>query len=312
MELVSSPASSRIVTMGEGMIEISGGLGASGRVGHGGDVLNVSIALARLGHRPAFLTALGSDQWSADLMAAWQEEGIDTSLIARHPQRVPGLYGVTVDSTGERSFTYWRQASAARDLFALPETQTLLDEAGEADLLFLSGITLSLYDADGRAAILALAKGLRARGGDVVFDGNYRRRGWQDVAEARAAFDALAPAVSIALPTCEDETVVYGDTTPEAIAARWHAAGAREVVVKLGADGAYVAAAGDAFIVPTQAIRPIDTTGAGDAFDAGYISARLKGADPHAAALVGHRLAGITIRHPGAIPPRAAIVEGMT
>ncbi len=298
----------RIVTFGEGMIEISGSLGASGRIAYGGDVLNVTVALARLGLAPAFLTALGRDGWSDELLALWAGEGIDNSLIARHPERIPGLYGIHLDAEGERSFTYWRDRSAARALLDLPEAGALLARAGEADLLFLSGITLSLYDDAGRARIAALAAAVRARGGDVAFDGNYRPRGWANPAAARAAYAALAPHVSIALPTREDEAAVFGDSTPQAIAARWHAAGAREVVVKLGAEGAHVSAASEAWTVPTEAIRPIDTSGAGDAFDAAYLAARLRGADPLAAARAGHRLAGLTILHPGAIPPRAAVI----
>lgn len=297
----------KIVTFGEGMIEISGGIGAGGRVSFAGDVLNVSVGLARLGYRPAFLTALGRESWSDDLIAAWAAEGLDISLIARHPTRAPGLYGVTVDETGERTFTYWRDQSAARDLLAMPEAEALLAEAAQADLLFLSGITLSLYDEAGRAKIVALAQAVRARGGDVAFDGNYRPRGWPSAEAARAAFEALAPHISIALPTREDETAVFGDIDPHAIAARWRAAGVREVVVKMGPDGALVSTGDDLFEVPTEVVRPVDTSGAGDAFDAGYLAARLGGATPQDAARDGHRIAGITIHHPGAIPPREAI-----
>lgn len=306
MELVSHGAHPRIVAIGEGMIEIRGGIGPDGRIGHAGDVLNVAVGLARAGLAPALLTAVGRDAWSDALVAAWAEEGVDVSLVARHPDRVAGLYGVTVDAAGERSFTYWRERSAARDLFALPEADALMAAAAAADLLFLSGITLSLYDPAGRARIAAAAAAVRARGGAVAFDGNYRARGWPDAGAARAAFAAFAPHVTIALPTIDDEAAVFGTDDPAAIAARWHAAGAAEVAVKLGAEGAYVSGAGAAAHVPTVAVAPVDTSGAGDAFDAGYLAARLAGRPPAAAAGEGHRLAAIAIRHPGAIPPREA------
>lgn len=299
----------RIVTVGEGMIEIAGGLGPEGRIATAGDVLNVTVALARLGHRPALLTALGRDAWSDALLRAWAGEGVDVSLVARHPERVPGLYGVTLDAHGERSFTYWRSESAARDLFALPEIDALLAQAAQADLLFLSGITLSLYDDAGRARLVSLAADVRARGGHVAFDGNYRPRGWQRAEAAAAAFDAFAPHVSVALPTRDDEAAVHGEDDPYRIAERWHALGTPEVVVKLGAEGALVSHPGGSQIVPTVAQRPVDTSGAGDAFGAAYLAARLSGADPATAAARGHALAGITIRHPGAIPPRDAVAD---
>jgi 2-dehydro-3-deoxygluconokinase len=101
--------------------------------------------------------------------------------------------------------------------------------------------------------------------------------------------------------------MLHGEETPEAVARRWHDAGASEVVVKLGADGAFVSTGTETALVPTTAIAPVDTSGAGDAFDAGYLAARLAGQSPADAARFGHRLAGETIRHPGAIPPRAAV-----
>jgi 2-dehydro-3-deoxygluconokinase len=301
-------AAPRIVAIGEGMIELAGGLGSRARLGHGGDVLNVAIALARLGFPPAFVTALGRDPWSDELAGLWRDEGLDTSLIARHPDRGPGLYGITLDAAGERSFTYWRDRSAARDLFALPEADALMARAAQADLLFLSGITLSLFDDAGRDRIGATAAAVRARGGIVAFDANYRPRGWTDAATARAAYARFAPQVTLALPTAEDEAAMHDERfTPAAIADRWHRLGATDVVVKLGAMGALVSTPAGATLVPTERIAPVDTSGAGDAFDAGYLAGRLSGRSPVEAARLGHRVAGSTIAHPGAIPPRNAI-----
>jgi len=160
-----------IVTFGEGMIEISGHIGATGRITYGGDVLNMTIALARLGHTPAFVTALGQDAWSDELLAAWAGERLDVSLIGRHRSRLPGLYGIRTDEKGERSFTYWRDQSAARGFFTLPQAGVLLNQAADADVLFLSGITLSLYDNVERGKIAAIADRIKMRGGMVVFDG---------------------------------------------------------------------------------------------------------------------------------------------
>ena len=288
------------------MIEISGRIGAPGRIAYGGDVVNVAVGLARLGQRPALLTALGTDPWSEQLVAAWLDERIDLDLVARHPEKLPGLYGIQTDELGERTFTYWRENSAVRDLFALPEAERLMAAAARADLLFLSGITLALYDDEQRARIAQAAKAVRARGGIVAFDGNYRPRLWPDASAARTAYETFAPYVTLALPTASDEKMLRGyEETPEAIARRWHDLGANEVVVKLGAAGAYTSERhGDAHFVPAEKITPVDTSGAGDAFDAAYLTARLAGAPSHVAAAIGHGLAKTTIMHVGAIPPR--------
>jgi 2-dehydro-3-deoxygluconokinase len=300
----------KIVTFGEGMIEISGHIGATGTIAYGGDVLNMTVALSRLGHRPAFMTALGNDAWSGELLDSWDAEGVDCSLVARHPSRLPGLYAIRLDDRGERSFTYWRDHSAVRDFFALPAVETLEERAADADLLFLSGITLSLFDSVGRQRIADLADRVRARGGIVAFDGNYRPRGWESPRAAESAFLDFAAHATMVLPTADDEALIYGrQQSPEAIADRWHRQGVAEVVVKLGADGAFVSAEGVRALVPTTPVKPVDTSGAGDAFDAGYLGVRLIGHGPVAAAQFGHRLAGETVKHKGAIPSRHAVIH---
>jgi 2-dehydro-3-deoxygluconokinase len=307
VELVSGP---RIIAFGEGMIEVAGGFGA-GLLGYGGDVLNVAIALARMGLEPAFLTTVGTDAWSDELVAAWASEGVDTTLIARHPTRHPGLYAIRTDCDGERTFTYWRESSAARAFFALPEAESLLERAAAADLLYISGITLSIYDRPERLRIGRMARSVRARGGVVAFDSNYRPRGWASRQAALDAFAEFAPCVDIALPTEADEQLLFGgEEDARSITARWHSAGAREVVVKLGAGGADVSCEGCMLHVPVETtITPLDTTGAGDAFNAGYIAARLAPCAAPEAARFAHSLAGITIRYRGALPPRDAVTH---
>jgi len=274
------------------------------RMGYGGDTLNTAIHLARAGHDVAYLTAIGSDALSATLTPQWADEGLDVSLVLEHPQRNTGLYAITTDAAGERSFTYWRDTSAARDLFALPAIDAALEQASTADLIGFSLITLAILPPEGRSRLLAIAQQVRRRGGQVAFDGNYRPRLWTDPAEARAARDAAIACASIGLPTLEDETALSGETTGDAVAAHWQGLGCAETVVKAGAAGCRLP--DGAISAPPQVLSPLDTSGAGDAFNAGYLGARLAGAAPDAAAREGHDRAAWTIMRPGAIPPREA------
>ncbi|HEX7851868.1 MAG TPA: sugar kinase [Sphingomonas sp.] len=293
----------RIVLAGEGMIELSRGDGGEWRLGYGGDTLNTAIHLARHGEQVAYLTALGDDPFSADLRAEWSGEGIDPALVLTDPSRNPGLYAITTDSAGERTFSYWRNDSAARQTFALPGIEAALAKTERADLLGFSLISLAILPPEGRAVLLGLARRMRAAGKAVAFDGNYRPRLWADAGSARAARDEAIACCTIGLPTLEDEALIGDDGTPEEIAARWQAAGAAEVVVKLGPDGCLVA--GERVLPPAR-LAPRDTSGAGDAFNAGYLHARLAGAAPPEAAMAGHRLAGWVVMRPGAVPPRDA------
>ena len=287
----------RIVFIGEAMIELSRD-GESWRMGYGGDTLNTAIHLARLGHDVAYLTALGCDPMSFELKEKWAAEGLDTSLVLDHPTRNSGLYSISTDATGERSFSYWRDTSAARDMFSLSGIESALGEAAKADLIGYLLITLAILPDTARACLL----GINAR---LAFDGNYRARLWPSGAAAAAVRDAAVARSSIGLPTLEDEQQILGERTAETVANHWQSLGCEETIVKLGIKGCRLP--NGMVIAPPQVLQPVDTSGAGDAFNAGYLHARLEGSTIQEAAIEGHKLAGWVIMRSGAIPPRGSL-----
>lgn len=298
----------RIAAIGECMLELrSSGFGAA-RFGFGGDTLNCALYLARLGVAVDYVTLLGDDPYSADMLAAWEGEGVGTRRVGRLPGRLPGLYAIETDDRGERSFSYWRDRAPARELFTHPDAQPLIDALPEYALLMLSGISLSLYGEEGRARLHDALDRARAAGAKVAFDTNLRPRGWPGLEVARAAYEALGGRVDIVLSGVEDEALLYGEEPADAIVARWRDAGAAEVVVKRGGDDCLVwERGGGVRRVPTTKVeRVVDTTAAGDSFCAGYLAARRAGRGIEDAARLGHRLAGIVIGHPGAIVPAEA------
>jgi 2-dehydro-3-deoxygluconokinase len=235
-------------------------------------------------------------------------------MVLTDASRLPGLYAIRNDADGERHFYYWRERSAARRLFTLPGIDAALARARGAAWLFLSGITLSIFTPSERDRLRQTAAAVRAGGGRVVFDPNYRPTLWADAAQAREAFAAIAPTVSLALPTFADEAALYGDGGPLQSVARWRGLGATEVIVKLGAQGCLIAAGAEApAMAPAAAVTPIDTTGAGDAFNAAYLAGRIAGLAPAAAARGANRLAGEVIQQRGAIlaPERMTILGNL-
>lgn len=297
-------ASSAVITVvGEAMLELSRGTGDSWNLRYGGDVINTAVHLARSGNRVRLASALGTDPMSAELRAQWQAEGVDTSLVLASTDRLPGLYAIETDPSGERSFHYWRSEAAARRMFALPDSAAMIEQAAASDLLYFSLITLAILPDEGRDLLLDLCKTVRARGGKVAFDGNYRARLWSDVATARHWRDRAIKVSDMGLPTLADEVEMGEADSPADAAARWGAGDGREVIVKLGGEGCLV----DGMIIPVpQMVDVIDSSGAGDAFNGGYLNARLSGAAPQQAALAGHALAGWNIGRRGAIPARDA------
>ncbi|MFS8036021.1 sugar kinase [Xanthobacter sp. AM11] len=300
---------SRVVCVGEVMVELA--RGSDGRFGlaFGGDTFNTAVYLARAGVDVAYATALGDDAFSDDILALGTAEGVDMSLVPRARGRVPGLYLITTDAGGERSFHYWRDTAPARALFELDGWQQVAAELVAARAVYFSGITLSLYTNTGLGRFLATLELAGSEGGAWrVFDGNFRPRGWGgELERARTVFAEALKRSSMALPTFEDEAALWGDASPAATIARITTFGVNEVVVKNGAGGALIHADGRTVEVPVERqVAPLDTTGAGDSFNAGYLAARLSGAPPEEAALAGHRLAAEVIMHRGAIIPRAA------
>lgn len=300
----------QVACIGECMIELSQLDLDSGRahVGFAGDTLNTAVYLARLRQGVSYLTNLGTDAFSSRMLAMFAEEGIDCGLIGRHEARLPGIYSIEVDAAGERSFRYWREASAARTLFG--GIGPSLDDLARFKVIYLSGITLAILPAEVRADLTRRLQALRGAGHQIVFDSNYRPRLWPDKATAKAAFDAMWASCSLALPSFDDEEKLCPGTSLDQVMDRIAGLGVAEIVLKNGAAGPLIRADGrqvqTAFF---RAQKVVDTTGAGDSFNAGYLAARLNGAGAEVAAAAGHRLACQVIAHPGAVIPRSAMPD---
>jgi len=297
----------RIACIGECMIELSAAGERAMRLAYAGDVCNTAVALARLARGEdvvvQFVTRVGDERHSEAMIAEWGEEGIDTALVDRVPGRAPGLYLIDLDEHGERSFTYYRSESAARQLLADDDhAATLRAGLDGADWVHLSAITLSILGEGAHERLLALLDDLRPGGTRVSLDTNYRPRGWPSAGDARRRIGDVLARCDLALPTLDDERALFGDRHLDGCMDRLRAGGVPEVAVKLGPAGACVAWDGATERVPAlDGVRVVDSTGAGDAFDAGYLHARLTGQDPPAAAAAGNALAAQTLGHPGAI-----------
>ncbi|PSK86362.1 2-keto-3-deoxygluconate kinase [Limimaricola soesokkakensis] len=293
----------QLLAIGECMIEMSGGQDGCWRMGFAGDTLN-TLWYARAGLDPAegpvgYFTALGTDGFSDRIVAFLDKAGIATGAIRRIPDRRPGLYMIE-QRDGDRAFTYWRDTSAAR---ALADDEAVLRTAmRDARMIYLSGITLAILPAEGRARLLDALRAAREGGARIAFDPNIRPALWSDEAGMRDAITAAAAISDIALPSFDDEARWFGDADPAACARRYAAAGAGEVAVKDGAGPVTLLSEGETTVMPVPpAVKVVDATGAGDSFNGGYLAARLNGASPVEAARAGTVMAARVIAAHGAI-----------
>jgi 2-dehydro-3-deoxygluconokinase len=274
----------------------------------GGDTLNTALYLARLGVPTDYVTALGDDPFSDGMMAAWAAEGIGTGLVARVPGRLPGLYLIRTEPGGERHFFHWRDSAPVRQLFELPQTEAIEAALCRAPLVYYSGITLSLFDGRSRARLFAALARARSEGARIVFDTNFRARGWPDREAARQAFSEAVRSSDVVLASTEDWAPLFGARDADGTVARLRDAGVSEMVVKLDRPCCRVIADGvDELLAAEPVADVLDTTAAGDSFAAAYLAARLAGRDPPASVRAGHALAGIVVRHRGAIIPASAM-----
>ena len=306
--MIVFPPSTRVACLGECMIELRERPDGLLSRAFGGDTLNTAVYLARLGAAVDYLTALGADAFSDAMIAAWAAEGVGTDSVLRVPGRLPGLYLIQTDARGERRFSHWRDAAPVRDLFRLPEFDRVEAALGGYGLLYLSGITLSLFGKADQARLFALLDRLRAAGGRVAFDTNFRPRGWPDRVAALAAYAAIVARSDILFVSAEDVALLTGAEALDERALRdWLGeAATREVVLRFAHLDCRVLVDGATVAVPCHpAETVVDTTAAGDSFAAAYLAARLRGEPPAAAAAAGHALAHVVIQHAGAIIPKA-------
>lgn len=299
-------------SIGECMVELAPTDNGFYRQGFAGDTLNTAWYVRGLtqgsGRKVRYVSAVGTDGLSETMLGFLSDAGIDTGSVARIDDRTVGLYLITLVGA-ERSFTYWRQNSAARRLASDRERlRTALDGVGTA---YLSGITLAILEPEDRVRLLSVLSAFRNSGGDVVFDPNIRPRLWSDrEIMAKVTTDGYRSA-TIALPTFPDEADLYGDASPRDTADRIAGLGVGEIVVKNGPEPVLLRVAGkpDAAVPALTEIQPIDTTGAGDSFNGGYIAARLAGRSPFDAATLGHSVAARVIRQRGALAPFSAVAD---
>ncbi|KGQ69553.1 ketodeoxygluconokinase [Chelonobacter oris] len=303
----------KIAILGECMLELALKDTQSPKLGFGGDTLNTAVYLSRLLRESAvdiyYVTALGQDPFSEQMLTNWQQEGIQTALVQQLADKLPGLYSIVTDEQGERSFYYWRNDSAARYLLKTADSAQLLQQLLGFDYLYLSGISVAILDQSSRETLYAFLTEFKRNGGKLMFDNNYRPRLWQDVATAQQVYRRILSLTDIAFLTLDDETALWAaqsQSAVEDIIARTQGYGVAEIVIKRGAESCIVAFGEQRFDIPANKIAAeniLDTTAAGDSFSAGYLAARLSGESAEQAAKQGHRLASTVIQHRGAIIP---------
>ncbi|MFZ7186985.1 sugar kinase [Avibacterium avium] len=297
----------KIAIIGECMIELNGEPFGNMWQTYGGDTLNTATYLSRVSSpkdiEVHYISAMGADKLSQQMIKHWQQDHIHTDNVLIDPNRQAGLYLIQLDKFGERTFLYWRSESAARYLLQHPDYPQVQDKLAEMDMIYLSGISLAILPDADRYALIEQLKQLAAQGVKIAFDSNYRSKLWESVAKTQEIYTALYPLVHLALVTFDDEQALWGDSETAQSVQRLKDFGVKNIVLKQGKDGALFcdAQGNEQHIATTPVANVVDTTSAGDAFNAGFLNGYLREKSPQQCCQQGNQVAGIVIQHKGAI-----------
>ena len=294
-----------LISMGEVMAEIRQSPEEGYQVGFAGDTFNTAVYCQRLlglQGKVAYLTRVGADPLSQSWQAFAAAEELDVSHVSVDAEANLGIYSVSTDTSGERSFHYWRDQSAARKLF---KNDAEAIKIPPARVTYLSGISLAILCASARRRVMDyLAAESKAGNTLVAFDSNYRPRLWESEKVARSVMSEMWEIADIGLPSIDDERALFADASDAKVIERFAQREWVACAIKRGEQGPVSPKlVNDLNLDFHPAINVVDTTAAGDSFNGGYLSAFLSGQPETECLQAGHDCASFVVGVRGAIAP---------
>jgi sugar/nucleoside kinase (ribokinase family) len=261
----------------------------------GGSAANTAAALARLDVPCRFAGSVGDDSFGRFAVDSLIEAGVDTAAVTVSPGEPTVAVVAVVQPDGDRLIYVWPPSGGAHGAL---QSSDVVDAVTESDWLHVSGICLRVQPA--RDAVLTAMQRARAEGIPVSFDLNLRLENWGWEAGFREVAEQAVEYADVVLGAASDEVGALAGIANPVDAAEALAGDARLVVARLGASGAVACSANDVAVVPGFEVTVVDTVGAGDAFNAGFIASRIRGDDVAEALRWGNAVAGLTVSRAGA------------
>lgn len=306
---------SSVLFVGEAMLELVNKENNTLAKSFAGDVYNTAVYMKRAYPKltSGFMSAVGEDVLSSEFITQSLSESLDMDNVAISKERHLGTYMVVNDATGERSFIYWRNDSAAKfTLSSLSEAQLerIHNDYTESGVVFFSGITLAILKPDEREIFWRLLTKMQAAGALVIFDPNYRPALWENVETAKKETEKAFSLSDWLMPGLDDFKSLYSMNTVEECLAFCEQFAFSELVLKQGEKSVHVINGdGHKEFEIVKSDKVVDTTSAGDAFNGIYLGSRLQGLSPQTSTKLANYAASKVIETPGAIMPATLFAE---
>ncbi len=289
-----------LISLGECLVELIKREDGAFDAGFAGDAFNTLFYASRLGLRTGFVSAVGEDRFTSMILDGIGREGIDSSHLLRLSGRNNGLYVIETDARGEYTFDYWRESSAATETLLRSDLDELVSYCSLSNWFLFTGITLAVMKGPERLDMLLRRLHGRTK---IVFDTNYRARLWPSAETYRARMEQIMPWVDVFLPSMSDLEELYPDEDLQSVLTRFVEGGTSTIAMTAGASGGAIFRDGELDMMPLADEVPdvVDATGAGDAFNAGFIAGLARGESAEQAYALGQRVAGWVLQVRGAI-----------
>ncbi len=276
MTRASAPPHPSIVVLGDINVDMLGRVAAWPKPGQdclaphlemhcGGVGANSALALARWGLDVRLAGCVGSDRFGDYVLEGLKNGGVNTRWVQRTSDAMTGFFYINVTPDGERTFFGSRAANG--HVKKLRDVQALCKGAAAAHL-----VGYNFLNPGPAVAARQVMRTIHARGGWVSLD-----VGMAPSQQIPRKILQIIPSVDILLLSLDEATLLTGARDPHRAFAALKKAGARELVLKLGKRGCLISQNGAARLVPSFDVKMVDSTGAGDAFVAGFLQARLRG-----------------------------------
>ena len=268
-----------------------------------GDVFNTAVYMKRVfsDMKVNIVTAVGTDEFSTNMVEYFQQQNIESDFVYRSNDKIAGLYSIKTDSEGERTFTYWRENSAAKQVMKSIDSAEI-EKMSKGDVFFFSGISLAVVTPEDRPKFWEMVEQLKSKGVQIIFDPNYRARMWSSPDEAKQQYHQAFTLSNVSLPGVDDFKQLYQLNTAEEVIAFSEDYTFDELVIKNGEQGVvYIKDNVRTDIAITPVDNVVDTTSAGDSFNGVFVGARTAGIEGSEAIKLASASAALVIQHKGAI-----------